>query len=166
MGTGGGGGGGRKMRNWRANGTAYCTGVAGRIEAARDEAAEPDAGDVDCCCCGGCAGCCDGDDEVAEAATDADGLLFCAASGTGEPDPEFAAAAAAENDDEIACAIEFARDEAGDVSADPPPGFCSICCCCCCLSTAVRSEPDDELCGITEFGRPNADRTLPAFAFT
>ena len=99
---------------------------------------------------------------------------MCAASGTGEPDPEFAslaaafvaaAAAAAENDDEIACAIELARDEAGEVSADPPPGFCSICCCCCCLRTVVRSEPDDELCGITEFGRPNADRTLPAFAF-
>ncbi len=153
MGTGGGGGGGRKMRNCRANGTAYCTGVAGRIEAARDEAAEPDAGEVDCCCCGVC-GCCDGcrDGDDGVAAADADGLLLCAASGTGEPDPEFArlaaafvAAAAAENDDEIACAIELARDEAGDVSADPPPEFCIICCCCCCLSTAVRSEPDDEL---------------------
>ena len=72
MGTGGGGGGGKKMRNCRANGTAYCTGVAGRIDAARDEAAEPDAGDVDCCC-----GCRDGGDDGV-AAADAEGLLFCA----------------------------------------------------------------------------------------
>ncbi len=117
------------------------------------------------------------------AAADAEGLWFCAASGTGEPDPEaaafeaaFVAAAAAENDEETACAIELVRDEAGEVSADPPlplmppmrlpmPEFCCICCCCCCLSTAVRSEPDDELCGITEFGRPNADRTGLTLAF-